>query len=314
MKIQKQNDLFPPILDLLNDGQLRTKNEVVQALSIKLNLDKEYLEKTYPNNTQKVFDTTVYWKLNDLEKSGLLEFFKQGNQRQFYISDIGRSYVGKSTDDVVKFIRENYYSKFKKAKSSETKISVPKPLTESPEIDEIEQISNIHANIQQKIYNEILDTILLKTPTAFEHLVVKLLQKMGYGDWGRVTKASRDGGIDGEIKEDVLGFGRIYIQAKRYQKDAVIGRQTVQSFVGAVLGLGGNSNKGVFITTARFSQDAIEEVNNHPLARIVLIDGLKLAEYIYHYELGIQIEQTFSIKKLDADFWDEMPNEHITNS
>ena len=39
---------------------------------------------------------------------------------------------------------------------------------------------------------------------------------------------------------------------------------------------------------------------------LVLIDGKQLAEYIYDFGLGMQIEQTIEIKKLDADFWDSM--------
>ena len=42
---------------------------------------------------------------------------------------------------------------------------------------------------------------------------------------------------------------------------------------------------------------------------MVLIDGLQLAEYIYRYDVGMQTEQTFTIKKLDSDFWDEMPDD-----
>lgn len=59
-----------------------------------------------------------------------------------------------------------------------------------------------------------------KSPLEFEKLVVFLLEKMGYGgqvkNAGQVTKTTNDGGIDGIIKEDILGLGRIHIQAKRY--------------------------------------------------------------------------------------------------
>lgn len=30
---------------------------------------------------------------------------------------------------------------------------------------------------------------------------------------------------------------------------------------------------------------------------------------MYHCGLGVQVEQTLSIKKLDNDFWDSMPND-----
>lgn len=129
---------------------------------------------------------------------------------------------------------------------------------------------------------------------------------MGYDgeikDSGFVTKASNDEGIDGIIKEDVLGFGRI--QAKRYKLDICIGREDIQKFVGA---LASKSNKGVFITTSYFSKGAIDYVKNlHSSTTIVLNDGEKLAEYIYDYGLGMQIEDTLQIKKLDADYWDSM--------
>ena len=34
--------------------------------------------------------------------------------------------------------------------------------------------------------------------------------------------------------------------------------------------------------------------------------GQSLASYIYEFDLGMQTEQVFVIKKLDRDFWDEM--------
>ncbi len=134
---------------------------------------------------------------------------------------------------------------------------------------------------------------------------------MGYGGAvekaGRVTPYTKDGGIDGEIYEDVLGLGRIHIQAKRYSKSSAIGRPDIQSFADALLG--DNANKGVFITTSRFSADAVAYAQNLSNARIVLIDGRKLAEYIYKYGLGVQVEQTISIKKLDTDYWDNIPDD-----
>lgn len=72
--------------------------------------------------------------------------------------------------------------------------------------------------------------------------------------------------------------------------------------------------RGVFITTANYSNDAIEYANTLPNAKVVLIDGMKLAEYVYQYDLGMQTEQTFSIKKLDTDFWDSLLNDDVQSS
>jgi restriction system protein len=138
---------------------------------------------------------------------------------------------------------------------------------------------------------------------------VKLLQAMGYGGEieGIVTPYSNDGGIDGIIKEDVLGLGRIHIQAKRYARDNKISREEIQKFVGALAGA--QSSKGVFITTSSYKHTAIEYANGLSNATVILIDGLQLAKYIYEYGLGMQVEQTIEIKKIDGDFWDLMNDE-----
>jgi restriction system protein len=140
--------------------------------------------------------------------------------------------------------------------------------------------------------------------------VVKLLQAMGYGGEieGIVTPYSNDGGIDGIIKEDVLGLGRIHIQAKRYARDNKISREEIQKFVGALAGAQ-SSKGGVFITTSSYKHTAIEYANGLSNATVILIDGLQLAKYIYEYGLGMQVEQTIEIKKMDGDFWDLMNDE-----
>ncbi len=135
---------------------------------------------------------------------------------------------------------------------------------------------------------------------------------MGYGggirDSGTTTSYTNDKGIDGIIKEDVLGFGSIYLQAKRYSENISVRRDEIQKFVGALAPA--KSNKGVFITTSKFSSTAIEYVESLDSSiHVVLIDGRKLAKYIYEYDLGMQTEKILKIKKLDSDFWDQMKDD-----
>lgn len=157
-----------------------------------------------------------------------------------------------------------------------------------------------------------MTTILGKKPQEFERLVVRLLQAMGYGgevkDSAVVTAYSNDKGIDGIIKEDILGFNHISIQAKRYASDNHVSRQEVQSFVGAVAGT--PSKKGVFITTSNFTKGAIDYVNSlNGSPTIILIDGHQLTEYIYDYGLGLQTERVFKVMKMDMDCWDSMDDD-----
>ncbi|SMG63549.1 Mrr restriction system protein, partial [methanotrophic bacterial endosymbiont of Bathymodiolus sp.] len=140
-------------------------------------------------------------------------------------------------------------------------------------------------------------------------ITLSLLERMGYGgqvkNAGQVTQASNDGGIDGIIKEDLLGLGRIHIQVKRYGIGNTVGRDEIQKFVGALAVA--QSNKGVFITTSSYSKGAHEYANNlNGTTALVLIDGQQLARYIYDFNLGMQIEKVIEIKKLDSEFWDLM--------
>ena len=154
------------------------------------------------------------------------------------------------------------------------------------------------------IKDQVLENILNNKPSFFEHLVVDLLLKMGYGydkNSGIVTGRSHDGGIDGVINEDKLGLDLIYIQAKRYSPSTIVGRKELQAFVGAME----NIRKGVFITSSRFTKEAESFIERQQQKNIKLIDGALLADLIVKYELGISVVKNLSIYKVDADYFEE---------
>jgi restriction system protein len=134
--------------------------------------------------------------------------------------------------------------------------------------------------------------------------VLRLLTEMGYGnDAGSATHIGQtgDGGIDGTIAEDRLGLDTIYLQAKRWDPSRTVGRPDIQGFVGALQGQG--ASKGVFITTARFSTEAHEFVRTLPTPRVTLIDGTLLTDLMIENELGVVTERTFSLKRIDEDYF-----------
>lgn len=143
------------------------------------------------------------------------------------------------------------------------------------------------------------------TSTEFEQLVVKLLLKMGYGsgidDAGIVTKPSDDGGIDGIIKEDQLGFSSIYIQAKQWAVDRTVNRPEIQKFAGALQGE--KASKGLFITTAQFSQGARQYAENLHGSTIVLVDGSQMMKLMIKFGLGVSVEHVYEVKRIDSDFF-----------
>ena len=128
---------------------------------------------------------------------------------------------------------------------------------------------------------------------------------MGYGgnidDAGQATKKSGDEGIDGVVKEDKLGLDKIYIQAKRYSSDDIVGRSAISQFVGDLQLKG--ASKGIFITTSDFTKQAREAVEKSKFS-IVLINGAELVNYMNEYNVGVSIQKNIEIKKLDNDYFD----------
>ncbi|UOP00280.1 restriction endonuclease [Kingella potus] len=249
MPIPSFEELRLPILKLLASGETRRKAQLIEPLAAHFGLDTDDIAQEYESGNGAVFADRISWALSYLALSGLLSRPKRGH---YVITGLGREYAQKDAAEVIAYVKQKMTERERgqKADGKETVATA-----EVADTTPTEQLEASFGAIRQKIYDEILNTILSKTPQAFEKLVVDLLQKMGYGGRleksAQVTRASRDGGIDGEIREDVLGLGRIFIQAKRYQTDAVIYCPDIQGFVGALQGQ--NADKGIFITTARYS-------------------------------------------------------------
>lgn len=298
MSIPKHDELRLPILQLLNQSKELKLKEFETPIAQHLNLSSDEINQEYESGNAKIFYDRISWALSYLNMAGLVQKPKRGLYR---ISLAGMKQL--ETPEHI-----NHYIDEQIAKRKNNKHITVDAQQQTPS----DELNDSYLQIREEKYNEILDTILNKTPRNFEKLVVELLQKMGYGGKikaaGQVTQYSNDKGIDGIIKEDILGLGRIYIQAKRYARDNVIQRQDIQKFVGALAV--SQSNKGVFITTSYYSKGAIEYAENlNDNNTLVLIDGSKLAEYIYDYGLGMQTKQTLKIKELDSDYWDEMDDD-----
>lgn len=139
-------------------------------------------------------------------------------------------------------------------------------------------------------------------PSFFEKLVVDLLLAMGYGcddKSGQVIGKSHDGGIDGIISEDKLGLNLIYIQAKRYNEENSVGRPEIQRFIGAMQ----KAEKGVFITTSKFTKEALDFANAESRKHIRLIDGDSLVELMIKHSVGLERIKEYIVYKIDEDYF-----------
>ncbi len=308
--IPKFDEIRIQALKILSDGSVMRPRELRAPLAKHFNLTEEEMNAWYPSGNGEIFLDRISWALSYLFIAGLVEKPKRGDYR---ISAQGLKMLSECSDEQInEYVHTTVNAKSQeKASKSKGEAAVADALSQNDGTPQ-ENLDTSYGNIRQSIQSEIITTILHKKPQEFERLVLKLLQAMGYGgeikNSGVVTKLSNDGGIDGIIKEDILGFNHISIQAKRYALGSNVQRPEVQSFVGAVAGT--PSKKGVFITTSDFSKgavDYVESLNGSPT--IILINGHQLTEYIYDFGLGLQTEKVLKVMKLDMDFWDAMDDE-----
>ena len=301
--IPKHDEIRVPALSLLaKHGQLKL-SEFEAPLAKHFGLSADEIQEEYESGNGKIFYDRISWALSYMNMAGLVSKPKRG---VYEISELGKAQL-KNPNSINQFIAEEFAKKHQNQSHKSNKIAL-----DETNLTPQEELYESAKKIREARYQELIDTILSKKPREFENLVVQLLQKMGYGGQvkqsGVVTPYTNDGGIDGIIKEDILGFGRIHIQAKRYAQSNSVGRPEVQNFVGALAAA--QSNKGVFITTSSFSKGAIQYADGlNGNTTLILIDGKKLAEYLFEYGIGVQIEYTVQIKRLDSDFWDSMENE-----
>ena len=104
------------------------------------------------------------------------------------------------------------------------------------------------------------------------------------------------------IDQDALGLSRVYIQAKRYALGNAVQRPDLQGFVGALASKG--ATQGVFVTTSTFSAGARQYVDPIP-SRVVLIDGVRLADLMIRHRVGVQVKKTFAVVEVDEDYFEQ---------
>lgn len=226
------------------------------------------------------------------------------------ITDVGRSVLAKPFDGAA-FVTEiaRRYREWKNQQIASVSSEGVTPVLEEEEADSEEsprdRMSRTLKSAHEALAAELVETIKKCDPEFFEKLVVKLLLKMGYGgsrqEAGRAVGRSGDGGIDGIINEDRLGLDAIYVQAKRWESS--VGEGPIRDFKGALDAKG--AEKGVFITTSSFTPAALTAAKTSRSYKIVLIDGARLADLMIEHDLGVSVEDTYSLKRMDSDFFED---------
>lgn len=305
MAVPKFYEFFGSFLRAVSDGEIHKSKDVQRAIAADMNLTEEDMAEQLPSQRQATYINRINWARTYLDKAGLITTPLRG---QYRITDEGlKALESGETIDLKYLDRNEEFKKFHTINYSESKPHVIPSPQEEEEKTPTEIMNAAFDKVNASLASDLMEMVMGLEPTEFETLVVKLLLKMGYGygieDAGKVTRATGDGGIDGIIKEDQLGFNNIYIQAKKWSADHKVSRPEIQKFAGALQGE--RATKGLFITTTEFTKDAQDFAANLLSSNIVLIDGNQLTKLMIKYNLGVAVEQTYEVKRIDSDFFSE---------
>jgi restriction system protein len=311
--IPDYESMMRPLLDVLADGESRSARQVREALAPVFGITEDEAAARLPSG-QPVFNSRAHWAATYLVQAGCLTRPRRGFLR---LTDRGRTVLGQHPDRVdnsvlmafPEFVDFKTRSRQPTASTGMGAEPVPEghdavaPRAGEASETPVERVRDAVQESETALAADLLVRVKSQPPEFLERLVLDLLTAMGYG--GREGAAqhlgrSGDGGIDGVIRQDALALDRVYVQAKRYA-DSPVGRPDIQAFVGALHGAG--ASRGVFITTSRFTRDAIDYADRMAQARIVLVDGPRLGELMLRHEVGVQAAQKVVLHKIDEDYF-----------
>jgi restriction system protein len=302
MAVPDYQSLMAPCLHALADRQTHTARDMRESIARALRLNDDDRAERIPSGAP-VFDSRVHWAVTYLVQAGLLRRPRRGAVQ---MTDRGTQVLQEHPDRVDNHVLSEFaefadFTSRTKAKQGGQTVS-PESSVSVPPGEAIEHAVEL-ANTA--VAEELLDRVRERDPAFLEQLVLRVLTRMGYGGSAGAAEhlgRSGDEGLDGVIRQDALGLDRIYVQAKRYAAERAVGRPEIQEFVGALHGA--QADRGVFITTSRFTPDAYTYAERVQ-ARVILVNGDELASLMVSHNIGVQDKATYVIKRIDEDFFDE---------
>lgn len=305
MPIPSYDKIMLPLLRYLADKEEHTTTELFNCLSDHFHLTEDEINQRMANQNRGLFYDRLNWAKVYLRKAKLIESVARSTVQITFrglevledttLTDITASYLMRFPEFVL-FARRN---------NAENQPTVDANESMGSDYSPLEIMDRNFSILSDALSSDLLEKIMSCSPAFFEQLVVELIVKMGYGgnikEAGEVVGRTGDGGIDGVIKQDRLGLDKIYIQAKRMSDN--VGRPSIQAFVGALVGV--QAKKGIYITTSKFTDQAIQYVQNLE-HKVILINGTQLAEYMIEFDLGVSSDKEFVIKSIDNDYFEKI--------
>lgn len=309
MTLPQWHGFVDPVLRVMSDGQIRRSSEIKTAVAERTRLSDDDMAEVMSSGEAR-WSNRIYWAVFNSMKAGLLVREARG---QYKISDEGLRRVSSAAAITYRTLMEyESYRAYQNTSKTPKETILPGVEPDSAVSDALvapdpsEALEQSAEQLNQVVVDEIYRNLLELSPDAFERLIPFVVRALGYGtdreDNLRPTQRSGDKGIDGIVWQDALGFDRVYLQAKRYSEGNNVGAPEVQAFSGALGQF--RATKGIFITTSTFTTGARAVAHDTAHYILILIDGRRLASLMFEYGVGVQVNRTVVVKKIDQDFFD----------
>ena len=257
MTVPSFKDLMNPTLEAIREaGGSASIGEITKLVIKSLSLPDDTVNQLHKNGPQTELEYRLGWARTYLKQYGLITNSVRG---VWTVTPQSKDVLTVNPDDVV-----------------------PKVQQAQGQGDDAEGLN------ESEDWIEPLIAALQDMPSAaFERLCQLLLRESGFTEV-EVTGKSGDGGIDGH---GIMRLGElislpVFFQCKRYRGSVT--PSLVRDFRGA---MAGRSDKGLLITTGRFTNDAKQEATRAGATRIDLIDGYLLAQKLKELGLGVKTEK-----------------------
>ena len=268
----------PLILALRKLGGSARADEVCNAIAETLHLPDVVLDKQLKNGESR-FKNQVHWARFYLANTEYIDSSKRG---VWTLTEKGQTTSELNEDQLREIIQEV------QTKTVKTKLDkVQNQLVQAEDNSEAHLPDATAASSREQLRN-ILKSL---SPSGFERICQRLLREAGF-EKVEVTGRSGDGGIDGNgvLQLNPFVSFQVLFQCKRY--DGNVTASQVRDFRGAMMG---RAEKGIILTTGRFTADAEREATRDGVQPIELVDGDKLVSMFEQLELGMRPQTVYEV-------------------
>lgn len=266
---------IPLINTLKESGGAGTTSDIIDGVINRMNISEKELEQTLRSGASKVRNAIQFARLY-LVKAELMDSSTRG--------------IWKLTEKGFesKLDKDKVYNLFKKVQST---LRVDRK-NKDDQLTSINSVDIENQEIDDESHQTIVIDILKNlSPKGFELICKRLLTEIGIENV-QIIGGSNDHGIDGTgllRLNDVVSFTVIF-QCKRFKEN--VSPSYIRDFRGTMQG---RADKGIFITTGRFTTESKKEAKRDGVPTIELIDGEKLVNLFEKYQLGLKPKTVYDV-------------------